>query len=71
MIQTSMVTLIGPSTSISVMKGGSEEAFAHYLSWLQEYNPDPNADFANYPIRTETRIIQCRLKAKMLGLPIS
>lgn len=61
----SMITLRGPSTQTTVT--GDETNFERFMKWLREYNPATSTE-DYYPLRTDNRVIQCRIKARKLGL---
>ena len=67
---TKRLTLRGPSSEFTVETEDSM-LFERFLKWLKFYNPAPvvmKMDY--YPIKTEQRIIICRIKARKLNLKV-
>lgn len=65
------ITLQGPQSTITASTD-NQEIFDKFKNWLLEYNPiKKDTRIENgYPIKSENRIVACRVKARRLGLII-
>lgn len=64
------ITLRGPETT-AIVSSDDASKINKYRAWLEEYNPAKTADLSVYPIKAESRMIACRIKARKLGLQVA
>ena len=66
---TQRITLNGPETS-TIIETSDAFLFNKFLDWLKAYNPSKQFDLNSYPIKSESRLSACRVKAKKLNLNV-
>lgn len=66
---THRITLTGPETSTTI-ESTDKDLFQKFLDWLNRYNPTKEFDSITYPIKSESRLSACRVKAKKLNLNV-
>lgn len=66
------IILKGPeSTAIVSSENSNKETFEKFLAWLKEYNYAKKWNFESYPIKSQNRLSQCKIKARKLGLKVN
>lgn len=65
------IILRGPeNTAIVTATDSTKETFEKFLAWLKEYNYAKKWDYESYPIKSQSRLSQCKIKARKLGLKV-